>query len=513
MRWLFSFLLLPLCCFSSSLSALYATLDPQCVAQHLAFYELYPDTEEGKKALSHAWALLSRGCAECAPDVSLPKIALEPVIALVTQGTKEAKELEFPEETLSALETLSRHLGNRKLAGFGVWDEKKLLSLEPDQLDLGHTLLLAELGDTPESRKIIARYEAHLDLMALQIAARLPENASHEQKIRAISDYVFHEMRFRFPPHSLYAKEIDLYTFLPSVLDNRRGVCLGVSILYLCLAQRLELPLEAITPPGHIYVRYKDETKEINIETTARGIDVPSERYLGLETRNLQKRNLREVIGLAFMNQAAVHWHKDDPATAVVLYEKARPFMQKDDFLLQLFLGFQYLFVGKEKEGRALLENIRGVIPDHAISSETLVEDYLSGATDIEGIRAVFAEVDETRASILEKQARLKKSLEEHPRFKQGLFHLAITWLQLGREKEALPILEKYLETNPEDPTAHYYVASIQTQRRDFNSAWKSLRKAEAITRKRDYTPHALKNLRKALRNVCPEPLTRKKSA
>ena len=77
---------------------------------------------------------------------------------------------------------------------------------------------------------------------------------------------------FRFPPHSLYAKDIDVYTFLPSVLDSRRGVCLGVSILYLCLAQRLDLPLEAMTPPGHIYVRYGED---LNIETTARGIDVP----------------------------------------------------------------------------------------------------------------------------------------------------------------------------------------------------------------------------------------------
>ena len=98
-------------------------------------------------------------------------------------------------------------------------------------------------------------------------------------------------MRFRFPPHSLHAKDIDIYTFLPSVLDGRRGVCLGVSILYLCLAQRLGLDLEIITPPGHIYVRYQSpEGEMINIETTARGIDIPSERYLGMETRKLQTK-------------------------------------------------------------------------------------------------------------------------------------------------------------------------------------------------------------------------------
>ena len=98
------------------------------------------------------------------------------------------------------------------------------------------------------------------------------------------------------------------------MLDSRRGVCLGVSILYLCLAQRLGVELEAITPPGHIYVRHVAPDGEIvNIETTARGIDVPSEMYLGMETRKLQKRDIRQVIGLAFMNQAAVSWHRNDP--------------------------------------------------------------------------------------------------------------------------------------------------------------------------------------------------------
>src|SRR5665647_1570782 len=105
--------------------------------------------------------------------------------------------------------------------------------------------------------------------MALQILARLPPKASPQQKILKINELIFDEMRFRFPPHSLYAKDIDVYTFLPSVLDSHRGVCLGVSILYLCIAQRLDLNLEMITPPGHIYVRYRTTDQTINIETTA----------------------------------------------------------------------------------------------------------------------------------------------------------------------------------------------------------------------------------------------------
>src|SRR6202044_1243325 len=124
-------------------------------------------------------------------------------------------------------------------------------------------------------------------------------NATPQQKIDAINSFIFEEMGFRFPPHSRYAKDIDIYTFLPSVLDSRRGVCLGVSILYLCLAQRLGLNLEMITPPGHIYIRYHEGENIINIETTCRGIHMDSEDYLGINTRCLQMRNIKEVIGLA----------------------------------------------------------------------------------------------------------------------------------------------------------------------------------------------------------------------
>lgn len=491
---------------ASSLSALYATLDPTSISQHFAFYELYSKTAEGKQALKHAWDLLSGGCSDCDPEMILPTLDPKPLIYFVNRTSHENLPV-LPKEQLLVIEKLSKHLGNRNLQGFSVWDLETFLKLPTDQMDLARGLLLAELGSGEETQAKIRSYEASLDLMALQIGARLQADSSPLEKVRAINDYIFSEMRFRFPPHSLYAKEIDVYTFLPSVLDSRRGVCLGVSILYLSLAQRLNLSLEAITPPGHIYVRYVDPKGEItNIETTARGIDIPSEMYLGLETKQLQKRTLKEVIGLAFMNQAAVSWHKEDPQTAVTLYEKARPFLG-DDYLLNMFLGFNYLFIGKEQEGKALLEKVRGVIPDHTITADTVSEDFLAGYASADAIQAIFSEVDETRNSILEKQKKLEEVVKQYPKFRQGLFHLATTWLQLGREKEALPLLEKYTQMHPDDPTVNYYLAAIHFQRHNFNQAWKYLLSSEKGVKAKNHTPRTLTELRQALCRSCPEPL------
>ncbi len=474
------------------------------MTQHFAFYELYPDTALGKQALRHAWDLLQAGQTG---GPLLPAIEIAPLIAFVNRvpGSSAAPILE--EAQLTAIERLARHLKNRSLKGFDLWDRKTLEGLPPHEIDLARGLFLAELQeDTPAERKKIRSYEANIDLMALQILARLPEKASPLEKIRAINDCIFGEMRFRFPPHSLWAKDIDVYTLLPSVLDSRRGVCLGVSILYLCLAQRLDLALEVITPPGHIYVRYFDpETSEIlNIETTARGIDVPSEAYLGIETRSLQRRNIKEVIGLAFMNQAAVFWHRNVPNSAIKLYEKARAFLP-NDYLLQMFLGFNYILAGNPQDGAELLKKIQGKTPEESIHRDTISEDYLAGRVDGSGIQAVFSEVNETRSSILEKQKKLEGITARFPQFGQGWLHLAITHLQLGREKEALPILEHYISLHPEDPTANYYLSAIHFQRFNFLAAWKYLRQAEQIAFAKNHFPRPLKDLRKALHAACPE--------
>ncbi|HSX12873.1 MAG TPA: transglutaminase family protein [Chlamydiales bacterium] len=496
------FLSLFLLCLSlqaEHLSSLYSTLDPNSVAQHFAFYELYPTTKEGRNSLRHAWELL-KGTGD--PEMILPAIDLQPMITLVNRTSEEQTPL-LSDEQLAVIERLSQNLGNRNLRGFNLWNQEEILALQPNEMDIARGLLVAEIGSQEKSK--IRSYEATLDLMALQILARLTPDATPLQKVRAINDYIFSEMRFRFPPHSLHAKDIDLYTFLPSVLDSRKGVCLGVSILYLCLAQRLDLQLESVTPPGHIYVRHVSADGEItNIETTARGIDLPSEVFLGVETKSLQTRNPKEVIGLAFMNQAAVSWHREDPFRAIELYQKAMPFLP-NDYLLNMFLGFNYLFVGKEAEGKALLEKVKGVIPEHAVSTDTVSEDYLAGLADAESIRTVFSEVNETRTSILNKRKKIEAVVQKYPKFRQGLLALAITYLQLGREKEALPILERYHAIHPQDPTVNYYLSAIHLQRRNYPKSWKYLNIAEKLVKEKNHEPKALQEIRKKLQKVCPQ--------
>lgn len=484
---------------------LYNSLDLKSISQHLVFYDLYPNTAEGKLSLQHVGLLLSghnKLNSKGLEEVSLLPSAVNDLVSL-TNRSSNTPLMQLSFETLDIIDQLANRLSHRKLKGHDVTTENEILNLPPEEIDLARGIFITQMGEGEENIQKIRSYEALLDLMALQIIPYLPPNATPPQIIRAINRFVFEDMGFRFPPHSTYAKDIDLYTFLPSVLDSRRGVCLGVSILYMCLAQRLDLPLEMVTPPGHIFVRFRDSNQTINIETTARGIHLDSEEYLGVETRSLQQRNIKESIGLAYFNQASVHWKFQEFENAYIAYTKAKKYLPDDKLLMQL-LGYICLLTDRDDEAVALLQAVKGYLPDHAIASDCLPEDYLNGYVGKDGIKAVFMDVDETRQSILKKQDALTSVVGKYPLFRDGIVSLAVTFLQLHRYGKALEVLESYHLMDQGEPVVEYYLAELFLERYDYPKAWKHLNIAESLVKKRDHYPEALLQLRKKLTLVFP---------
>lgn len=486
------------------LQVLYNRLDPLSVSQHLAFYELYSNRPLGEQALKEAWKLLAgkqtHNETTLLNDISPSASAIATLVSMVNKPIDQETP-PINEEGKNTLLNLSKRLQHFSLKGHQVWSEEEVLQLSLEEIDLARGVFLSQFGS---NRSRIESYEALIDLMALQILARLENNASPEEKIIAINNFIFNEIGFRFPPHSLYAKDIDLYTFLPSVLDSRRGVCLGVSILYQCIAQRLGLPLEMVTPPGHIYVRYSAGNKEINIETTARGIHMDSEDYLTLNHPSLQKRTLREVIGMSHFNQASVFWQNQDYEKALQAYQKAEPYMSTDPLLKEL-MGYVLILTGNREKGEKFLQEIKDIIPEHSIVKNTMAEDYLNGNIDAKGIAILFQRVEEDRQSILKQKELLEETLKKFPRFRTGIVNLAVTWLKLHRTGEALDLLNQLQFLDDRDPEVLYYLSVLQMHRYDYVKAWHHLQQAEAIAAKYSYNCKILKEHRRELLNCCPE--------
>lgn len=486
----------------SKVAVLYRGLNPNSVSEHLAFYKLFPETSEGKQALHDAWQLLSGGTSFSTPLTNIPESSLNAIVTLITKA-EGVETISLPASDLKTIEKLAERLPNRQLKGHFARSEAEVLLLSSDEIDLSQALLLAQAAENPALLSKMDSYNALMDLMALQILTKVTLNDPPEKKIRELNRFIFEEMGYRFPPHSAYAKDIDIYTYLPSVIDSRRGVCLGVSILYLCLSQRLNLPLEAVTPPGHIYVRYRNPDKTINIETTARGIHLDSKEYLGIETEELPLHPIKEVVGLAYFNEASVHWQNENYIRALQCYQKASHYLPNDP-LLKEFIGLNYLFIGEIEKGRELLSKLSGKYPG-PVSQQNVIEDFLQGHVDSEGIRTLFMHVDEKRESLLKKKQIIQKALVKWPNFRAGYFHLAVTWLQLHRYGEALQALEEYEKREKQDPTAEYLLAQLYAIRSEYPKAWVHLHRAEELIKGRQPMPETLKELHRELARHSPE--------
>ena len=114
-------------------------------------------------------------------------------------------------------------------------------------------------------------------------------------------------------------------------MDNTKGNCLGYTTLYLALAERLSLPLFAVTLPYHVFVRYGDGVYQKDIECT-NGRDFFSLEYI-LNLRNMKtftKESLqyqvatkKEMIGYMLINRGSSKGERKDFDGAIADCTKA----------------------------------------------------------------------------------------------------------------------------------------------------------------------------------------------
>ncbi len=446
--------------------ALLDSLDPSSIAEHAAFYDLYKTSPEGREALNTLFTLMNLDhTQECKKELLFACDISS--FLLLAQGHHVAHN-SLSEEAIALIDQASQKLANRALPGFTITSRGELLALKSSDIDITEALGQLLLSDPQKRRQM----RAMVDLMALQIACRLPKNSTAHQKIDAINTLLFMDMGFRFPPQSTFQENIDIFSLLPSVVNERRGVCLGISILYLALAQRLDLPLEIVTPPGHIYLRYQNR----NIEPTMRGVHIADSDYLGINCRFLYLRQLKEVLGLSFINQASLSLTAQDYEKAYMLYKEAALFI-KDDALLYELTGTSLYMMGKREEAKQHLKASKTAKSD-SICQNSLVDDILQYEIPQEAIKPLFLLTTDKRSSILAKKEALESTLAKHPQFRSALFHLALCYLELDQPKDAIKQLEKRSALLPRDTTVEYLLSCLYLQRNNIPAAKQHLENA-----------------------------------
>ena len=154
--------------------------------------------------------------------------------------------------------------------------------------------------------------------MAAEIRAELPKDANSTQRLTALGKYMFKENGYHGSRGDYYNRA---NSYINEVIDDREGIPITLSVLYMELARRLDLKVVGIGLPGHFVVAQLGEGKEpqlIDVFEDAKlitrkdtekivrnfaGIPLQDEHLKPVDNRAIIVRMLRNLIGISNNNE------------------------------------------------------------------------------------------------------------------------------------------------------------------------------------------------------------------
>ncbi|MBI3994880.1 MAG: hypothetical protein HY349_02760 [Nitrospirae bacterium] len=125
---------------------------------------------------------------------------------------------------------------------------------EGTDLDLEEGALLIAQFCYPDLNPADCRDE--LDRLADEIATRLVHKTRPAEIIHQINRYLFLEQGFHGNTRNYYDPD---NSYLNRVLDRRTGIPISLSVVYLLVAKRLDLPIVGVGLTGRFMLKYEDE--------------------------------------------------------------------------------------------------------------------------------------------------------------------------------------------------------------------------------------------------------------
>ena len=106
-------------------------------------------------------------------------------------------------------------------------------------------------------------YADKLNLISIEIKDRIATTADPFEKLKRIIDYIFKELKYSGNTENYY--ELD-NNFISSVVDRKKGNPITLSLLFIFICNRLNVPIKGIGLPGHFITLFNFEKMEIYID-------------------------------------------------------------------------------------------------------------------------------------------------------------------------------------------------------------------------------------------------------
>jgi len=191
-----------------------------------------------------------------------------------------------------------------------------ILALPDEKIDLAFAALVAERPLDPETDPAAAIRV--VDRLAEGAAPRVRSAPTMEAKAAALSRYFFQEAGFRWASRGTGSREKGAPRGFALSLSSRLGNCYQLTLLFLAVAHRLDVPAWMVRGPLHAFVRVGDRRTGFNLETTLGGRRLPDAKYRelfgGEDPRLLRVLDRHQTIATVLVQTASlldISHHRD----------------------------------------------------------------------------------------------------------------------------------------------------------------------------------------------------------
>jgi regulator of sirC expression with transglutaminase-like and TPR domain len=196
------------------------------------------------------------------------------------------------------------------------------------RIDLGRAALLVASEEYPGLD--VLRYVAKLEAMAAAMRRRAFSPHDPLAKIERLNAYLFDELGFRGNSEDYYDPR---NSFLNEVLDRRLGIPITVSVVYMEVGRRIELPLQGVGMPGHFIVKYAGPERDIFIDPFNNGRILSYEACEELVQQLYGERipfqdtllaavTKKQILSRLLLNLKAIYMHRKHYLKALSVVER-----------------------------------------------------------------------------------------------------------------------------------------------------------------------------------------------
>ncbi len=226
---------------------------------------------------------------------------------------EEAKRLE---QKAQRLRQLARQVHETRVREALV----KLFAAKEEEVDLLRAALHIAWMDNEEIH--VKAYVDQVDQMVAEIEKNLEDikEPSDEESLKALDHYLFEQMGFHGSRTNYYSSS---NSYLNEVLDDREGLPILLSVLYIEMAKRLGVKVVGVGLPGHFVVRHEpkdgpgqlidpfDRGSKLSREEAVRMVEQSTQRPFDAEV--LRSQTPKEILVRMLSNLMNVARDAGDP--------------------------------------------------------------------------------------------------------------------------------------------------------------------------------------------------------